>query len=156
MSDEGAESGGCLLGVGGGLILLGAVNSVLALTVDTCTGGSADSLRGFIFTIPLYLVGFAMAAAHPRPDHVIIPLLISPIALWHSAFAFRFALGHIRLGISECDAFHGYFGESLQEGSGSEPVLIAGWVAASLTYWGGVLVMWLRARRRMQPSLNGT
>ncbi len=148
MKEQNASESGWLFAAGGLLIIAGAANAVLALTVDTCTQGSADSLYGYIITLPLYLLGFGLTAAKPQAGHLALPVLLSPLAIWHTAFAARFAYGHVRAGIGQCDAFEGRFAEAYTGPTGGELELIGGWLAVSLIFWGGTLAMWLRSRHR--------
>jgi hypothetical protein len=120
------------------LLTFGAVNAALALTVETCTQGGADSLYAGVLTLVLYLAGAAALAAWPPPRWTAPALLpAAAVAVRHSLFAARFAWGYAVRGMSACYALEGGFtpdraGEWMD---GGEPLLAALWIALSLVFW---------------------
>lgn len=118
------------------VLLLAAGNAVIARVADTCTGGSADSLVGGVFTAALNLIGFALLARGTKPWLLLlIVVLPSVAALSYSAFALEFWHGYATHGMSECEA---KTGEAFWPRTGDEPKLIAYWVAAASIYWIGL------------------
>jgi hypothetical protein len=75
-----------------------------------------------------------------------LPALLTPVAVWHTVFAVRFAIGYLQRGIGQCDAFIGSFDEAYFEAHGGEPILIGGWMTVSIVFWAGTLAMWSRSR----------
>jgi hypothetical protein len=134
----------------GGIILLtlGAVSAALAMTVDTCTMGGADSLHGGWLTLCLYLAGAAaLNAAPPRRTAFIVLLPAALIAVWQSWFAVSFAYGFWFRDMSACFAMRGGFrpqdaGEWMD---GGEPLLTALWCSLVLIFWGGTIAAFRNA-----------
>ncbi len=120
------------------LLTLGALNSVLALNVGTCTQGSASSLYGGFLTLLLYIAGFIALSIQPRSRWVMVSLLpAAAIAIWHTLFAAQFMWGYWVNGMSACYAMKGGFtpdqaGEWMD---GGEPLLTALWASASAAFW---------------------
>lgn len=118
------------------ILALGALNAILARTVDTCTGGSADSLVGGVFTAMLNLLGFLMLARGTKPWLLALILVLPTlVALSYTAFALDFWRGYATRGMSACEAKTGEGDWAL---SGEEPQLIFYWVAAAAIYWIGL------------------
>lgn len=120
------------------LLTLGALNAVLALTVETCTQGSADSLYGGFLTLFLYVAGAGSLIGWPPSRWAFLGLLPAVvIALWHSVFAVRFTWGYFANNMSACYAMKGGFtsDEAGEWMDGGEPLLIALWVAVSVIFW---------------------
>jgi hypothetical protein len=120
------------------LLTLGALNAGLALTVETCTQGAADSLGGGFLTFFLYVAGAWALIGSPPPRAAFLSLLpAAAIAMWHSVFAVRFAWGYVAHDMSACYAMKGGFTpeEAGEWMDGREPMLIALWIAVSLIFW---------------------
>ncbi len=118
------------------VLALGALNAILARTVDTCTGGSADSLVGGIVTAILNLVGFVMLVRGTRPWLLALVVALPTLAaLSYTGFALDFWHGYVTRGMSACEA---KTGETYWDLSGEEPQLIFFWVAAAAIYWIGL------------------
>lgn len=120
------------------LLTLGALNAALALTVETCTQGGADSLYMGFATLFLYLAGLAALLSRPASTAAAAALLPAAfLAVLHSLFAVRFAWGYAARGMSACYALQGGFtadkaGDWMD---GGEPLLAALWIALSLLFW---------------------
>lgn len=136
-------------GIAGATVFLsvGAVNAALAMTIETCTQGSADSLQGGFITLIFYMAGVACLAIS-RPSRLMFVALAPAMAVaaWHTFFAMRFATGYFFEGMSACFAMKGGFTpeEAGEWMDGREPLLIALWVSLSLLFWGGVVASFLR------------
>ena len=135
------------------LLTFGAINAALALSVETCTQGSADSLYGGFLTLLLYLAGIAAIAVRPpRPAAIAAIVPAAAIALWHSLFAGRFAWNYWVHDMSACHALLGEFPpeEAGEWMDGGEPMLTALWLLLGLLFWTAFVLM-LR-RRGHGPS----
>jgi len=126
-----------------GIILLtvGALNAALAMTVETCTMGAADSLYGGWLTFILYLLGAGfLRASPPAPWMFVLLIPAACIALWQSWFAITFAYGFWAENMSACAALDGNFSAAFaaENMDGGEPLLTALWAALSLIFWFGV------------------
>jgi hypothetical protein len=132
------------------LLSLGAAGAALAMTVETCTQGGADSLYGGFVALVLYLAGIAcLTVASPALPTFVALLPAMAVAAWHGWFALRFAAGYIFQGMSACHAMNGGFSPD-QAGEwrdGGEPLLIALWIGLSLLFWSGIVAVLVRARR---------
>ncbi|HEY0325338.1 MAG TPA: hypothetical protein VGC46_05095 [Allosphingosinicella sp.] len=138
---------GVLAGAGTTLVALGGINAALALTVETCTQGSADSLAAVVITLPLYLVGFALLTLRPSRSLLVALAPIAFVAAWHSWFALRLGIGHWSSGLSACEAMFGLSAGAGWEADGREPWFIAGWSAASILFWASYAALWRLASR---------
>lgn len=123
-----------------GIILLtfGALNAVLALSVGTCTQGSADGLYGGFLTVILYVGGLLALTARPPSRWANLCLIpAAGIAIWHSFFAAHFMWGYWAHGMSACYAIKGGFtpDEAGEWMDGGEPLLTLLWATASVTFW---------------------
>jgi len=118
------------------VLALGALNAILARAVDTCTGGSADSLIGGALTAILNLLGFLMLVRGTKPWLLALLVALPTLAaLSYTAFALEFWHSYVTRGISACEAKTGEPDWAL---SGEEPQLIFYWVAAAAIYWIGL------------------
>ncbi|WP_439501989.1 hypothetical protein [Aminobacter ciceronei] len=129
------------------LIWLGAANAILAMTVETCTGGSADSLMGGLYTFVLYAVGLAILIWR-RPGWLAYIALVPPllVAVWHSYYAVLFGLGYWLDGASACSIMPvGFSNPGLD---GREPFMTVLWGGLSLLIWAGIGVSCYRSLRR--------
>lgn len=143
------------------LFTLGALNAGLALTVETCTQGSADSLRGGWLTLILYIGGSVALLANPPPRWAYLALIPSgAIGVWHSIFAAHFLWGYWFRGMSACEAMNGgltagFFTQDLAGESmdGGEPLLTALWATVSIVFWMAVITSFrLSALAAKNPS----
>jgi hypothetical protein len=132
------------------LLTLGALNAVLALTVETCTQGDAGSLDGGYLTLALYLAAAGSAVAWP-PRRRHLPALVPAalVAAWQSHFAVQFLIGYWFHGMSACFAMHG--GSTPADAGewmdGDEARLTVLWGVISLLFWLTVaLAFWSMAR----------
>lgn len=129
------------------LLLLGALNGILAPVADTCTQNSPDSLVGGVFVIGFNLAGFALLSRGFRPVWIgLIAALPSLAAIKYTGFAIWFADGYWSHGMTACMAITGYDSWEL---SGDEDFFVKLWVAASLTFWAGLAYsLWCGYRTR--------
>jgi len=131
------------------LLTLGALNSVLALKVGTCTQGDAGNLYGGFLTLLLYVAGFIALTIRPPSRWAWVSLLpAAAVAMWHTLFAAYFMWGYWAKGMSACYAMKGGFtadkaGEWMD---GGEPLLTALWASASAVFWMAIAAA-VRSRR---------
>lgn len=132
------------------LLTFGALNAAVALSVGTCTQGSADSLYGGFLALLLYLAGIAAILVR-RPPLAALGALVpaTAIALWHSLFAVRFAWNYWIHDMSACHALLGRFPpeEAGEWMDGGEPLLTILWLLLGLLFWAAILLI-LRGGRR--------
>ena len=135
------------IAVGALLLLLGSGNAVLAMTVETCTGGEADSLNGGIVTLALYALGFgALARGRSKGAIGVAAALPALAAIWHSVFAGRFLFGYLSTGMTSCQAMLG-----LPYGADGREIFHLGlWLATSLIFWLGLVL----ALRFAEPAIK--
>ncbi len=126
------------------LIWLGALNAILAMTVETCTGGSADSLMGGIYTLVFYMLGIAILF-YRRPRRLVYISLVPPllVAIWHTKYAVLFGVGYWLYDISACSIMPIAFANPGMDGR--EPFLTVLWGGLSLLIWVGVVGSFFRA-----------
>jgi len=139
------------------LLSLGGLNAVFAIEAGTCTQGDAGNLYGGLITVVLYMAGGLILAFNPIQWRQAIALLpAAAIALWHSVFALRFALGYLADKISACDALVGDFTAQSRgyEMDGSEAALAVLWLGLSSIFWIAIFLAWLQGRRRVALSAN--
>ncbi|MGF7007696.1 hypothetical protein [Aminobacter sp. BE322] len=127
------------------LIWLGASNAFLAMTVETCTGGSADSLMGGIYTLVLYAVGLILLF-YRRPGRLVYLSLVPPllVAAWHTKYAVLFGVGYWLFDMSACSVMPVGFPNPGMDGR--EPFMTVLWGGLSLLIWIGVAACLYRAR----------
>lgn len=134
------------------LLTLGALSAVIGIGGATCTGGVADSLAaGGIVTSILYAAGFAALVLMQPPRASYLALLPATIvAIWHTAFAIRFAWGFWLHDMSACYAMVGGFtpANAGQWMDGREPIFICLWLLLSLMYWIGLIFAFRRTPPR--------
>ncbi|HEX9964592.1 MAG TPA: hypothetical protein VGB04_06370 [Allosphingosinicella sp.] len=136
------------------LLTFGAINAALALSVETCTQGGADSLYLGFLTLLLYSAGLAAVAVRPAPPTALAALVpAAAIAVWHSLFAGRFAWNYWLHEMSACHAMLGEFplAEAGEWMDGGEPMLTALWLAIGLLFWTAFILV-LRRGRQSPPG----
>jgi hypothetical protein len=132
------------------LLTFGAINGAVALSVETCTQGSADSLYGGFLTLLLYLAGNAAVLVRPPPLIALAALVpAAAMALWHSLFALRFAWNYWFQDMSAC---HAMLGEFLPEQAGEwmdggEPMLTVLWLMLGVLFWAAFFLVLKNGRR---------
>lgn len=126
-------------------LYLGALNSVLARFVGTCTQGDADRLFGIVFSAPLFGL-FLLGLWRTRYFRSTGILCLSGILVlvWQAEFAVSLLYGIALRRLSACAILEG----GTYEYSGSETAFAALWPLVILgTVIGALLIASLRARR---------
>lgn len=124
--------------VGGMALWLGALNAFLSWTGETCTGGAADSLYGWIITLPLYVLGWAVMPKRGGNPVTIVSIAALPavvmafVAIWTASLFF---------GESACNLITGLPFEM----DGRESAFAVAWSASSLAFWIGLAFALYRA-----------
>ena len=115
------------------ILTLGGLNALLAGSVETCTGNAADSLFGFVITLPLNMLGMALLGWRvPRIAVVIAAALPTVLALRYTLLAIELASGTPACTIIT--------GDTHWEPGGDESTFALGWGAATLVFWIGLAV----------------
>jgi hypothetical protein len=120
---------------------VGAVNSWMAMNIETCTQGSADSLIGGYITLIFYIAGAISLWGAPLPKMTYISLVPAALlAISHSLFAIKFAWGFLNYDMSACFAMNGGFelSEAGEWMDGREIQFILLWLALSAIFWIGL------------------
>ena len=136
--------------VGAMLLLLGALNSMIARVADTCTQNSPDSLVGGVFTVALNIIGFLCLAFADRPRTVVIASALPALAaLSYTLFAIGFWEGVANRSMAACTAITG---DPSWQQSGDESFLVGLWLAVALSFWAGLAAASFFAHRRHQEG----
>lgn len=126
-------------------LYLGALNSVLARFVGTCTQGDADRLFGIVLSAPLFslfLFGLWRARFFRSTGILCLPAFL--VLVWQAEFAVRLSYGILVQKLSACAVLEG----TAYEYSGSETAFAALWPLVVLgTIIGALWIGGLRARR---------
>jgi signal transduction histidine kinase len=134
-----------MAGIALALFYLAAGNSVLALTVGTCTQGDAGRLWGGLLSLLLYAIGAPFLRHTSKPGLALALLIpIAPVLIWQAMFAVNLTVGFWFLGRSACDALDGMTGQSAD---GSEPIFTAIWLAVAATSLAGVAALFANWKR---------
>jgi hypothetical protein len=135
-----------LAGLGALFLLVAAANGILAPIVDTCTGGSADSLEMWQISLWTNLFGFGCLCFASRPLVVMAAAAIPTFsAISYTRFAYRFWDGWMYRGWAECTAITG---DTSWQMSGNEAHLVTMWLVTAVAFWLGLaLTLWLAYRR---------
>lgn len=113
------------------VLTLAGLNGMIASAGDTCTQNSPDSLFGYIFTLPLNLLGIGLLCWKPTRWAVIIATVI-PVLL---------ALPYTRIAIdlaSGTPACTILTGDPSWAMSGEETGFAIGWGLSALIFWMGL------------------
>jgi hypothetical protein len=115
------------------VLMLAALNSVLARVVDTCTQNSPDSLYGGVLTIVLNVVGFLIIGGCLRLRWFLVVTAIPlAFAMHYSHFTLWFVDGYLSGTLAACDVMAP---GGNWEPSGDEPALARIWIGAMLSFW---------------------
>jgi hypothetical protein len=132
------------------LIYLGALSTTLALFTGTCTGGAADQLFGGLYSLALYLFGWAfLYFSKLRALWLAILLPVAPIAWWQLDFAIRLGYGFFFANLGACTVLgHGDWTDGTPEGwfDGRESTFFLVWSAVNLAFLLGAVAAFSKAR----------
>ncbi len=131
--------------VGTLLLLTGAATGMLAWSVATCTGDSADSLWiGAVALITNIIAWAFLGRRVPSKLVLIVAVLPALAALSYTASTIQLAAGYFGEGLSACDVIKS--GEEFGR-DGGEPLFILLWLLVCLSFWGGLAPVLARAIR---------
>ncbi len=125
--------------------MIGAATGMLAWSVATCTGDSADSLWiGAVALITNIIAWAFLGRRVPSKLVLIVAVLPALAALSYTASTIQLAVGYFGEGLSACDV--------LKDGAdfgydGREPAFIVLWLLVCLSFWGGLAPVLARAVR---------
>lgn len=132
------------------LLFIGAATGVMAWAVETCIGGSADSLVTGIVTLGANLLAWALLITRvPVKLVLFVAILPALAAVIYTGSTADFALGYLREGQSACaflTADRGF------EQDGREPQFILLWLVVCLSFWLGLLPIIARSIRVWKDS----
>lgn len=113
------------------VLTLAGLAGLLAGAGDTCSQNSPDSLFGYVFTLPLNLLGMALLCWKPRRGPVIVAAIVPVLlALSYTRIAFDLARG-----TPACTIITGEPGWDM---SGAEAGFALGWGLSALIFWIGL------------------
>jgi hypothetical protein len=127
------------------LLLVGAATGVLAWTVETCTGGAADSLwTGGITLLANMLAWLLLGRRVPSKLVLFVAVLPAIAALSYSVSTAQLTIGYLGESQSACaritksEAF---------APDGREPLFITLWLLVCASFWAGLIPVVMRALR---------
>jgi hypothetical protein len=127
------------------LLMIGTANGMLAWSVETCTGASADSLWRGIITLLANVVAWALLARRmPSRPVLFVAALPALAALSYSISTIQLAVGYFAHGLSACSVLKA--GQEFPT-DGREPLFIILWLLVCLSFWGGLAPVVARAVR---------
>ena len=127
------------------LLLVGAATGVLAWTIETCTGGSADSLwTGGVTLLANLLAWLLLGRRVPSKLVLFVAVLPAIAALSYSVSTAQLTIGYLSDSQSACalitknEAF---------APNGREPLYITLWLLVCASFWAGLAPVVMRALR---------
>jgi hypothetical protein len=131
--------------VGTLLLMTGAATGMLAWSVETCTGDSADSLWIGAIALIINIIAWALLGRRvPSKLVLIVAVLPALAALSYTASTIQLAAGYFGEGLSACDVMKS--GEEFGS-DGREPLFIILWLLVCTSFWGGLAPVVVRALR---------
>ena len=131
--------------IGALLLMIGAATGVLAWSIETCTGDSADSLWTGTLTLAANLAAWALLGRRV-PSKLVLFVAALPVlaALSYSISTIQLAAGHLGNGLSACAVIKPgqEFGPD-----GREPLFIILWLLVCASFWIGLTPVLARAVR---------
>lgn len=113
------------------ILTLAGLAGMLASAGDSCTQNSPDSLFGFVFVLPLNLLGMVLLCWKPRRWPVVFASAIPALlALPYTRAAIALAAGAPACTIVT--------GDTSWEMSGEETAFALGWGLSALIFWMGL------------------
>jgi len=126
------------------LLLLGAATGVLAWSLETCSGSSADSLWLGIATLVTNVAGWALLGRRvPSKPVLFVAALPALAALSYSISTIQLATGLVK-GLSACSVLKP--GQDFAP-DGQEPLFIILWLLVCVSFWAGLAPVVARAIR---------
>lgn len=118
---------------------------MLAWSVETCTGDSADSLWIGAATLAANLIAWALLGRRvPSKPVLFVAALPALAALSYSRSTIQLAIGYFRDGLSACAIIK----DGREFGfDGQESLFIILWLLVCLSFWGGLAPVLARAIR---------
>ena len=127
------------------LVLVGAATGVLAWTVETCTGGSADSLWTGAVTLLANLLGWLLLGRRvPSKLVLFVAVLPAIAALSYSLSTAQLTIGYLSEGQSACALITK---DETFSPDGREPLFIILWLLVCASFWAGLVPVVMRALR---------
>ena len=126
------------------LLLLGAATGVLAWSVETCSGASADSLWAGVVALGANLVAWGLLGRRmPVRPVLFVAALPALAALSYSISTIQLASGYFH-GLSACSVLKP--GQDFAP-DGQELLFVILWLLVCISFWGGLAPMVARAIR---------
>lgn len=126
------------------LLLVGAATGVLAWSVETCSGSSADSLWLGAVTLGTNVAGWALLGRRvPSKPVLFVAALPALAALSYSISTIQLATGLLK-GLSACSVLKA--GQDFAP-DGQEPLFVILWLLVCVCFWAGLVPVVARAIR---------
>ena len=129
--------------VGTIFLFVGAATGVLAWALETCVGGKADSMWNGAVTLALNVLGWLLLGRRvPSKIVLFVAALPALAALIYTWSALQLSFGYLANGTSAC-AF--IMADDTRAYDGRELLFIFLWLAASVSFWLGLVPVARRA-----------
>lgn len=127
------------------VLLVGAATGVFAWSIETCEGGTADSLWTGAVALAANLLGWLLLGRRV-PSRLVLFVAVLPAlaALSYTVSTIDLASGYVVHGRGACTLI------TAEEGyrpDGREPLFIFLWLLVSASFWAGLVPVALRAVR---------
>lgn len=127
------------------VLFIGAASGLLAWSVETCAGDSAESLWMGAIALAANAAAWTLLARRvPSKPVLFVAALPALAALSYSLSTFRLAKGYVFEGLSACAAMKP--GQDFGF-DGREPLFVALWLLVVLSFWAGLAPIIARALR---------
>ena len=131
--------------IGTFILMISAAAGFMAWSVESCAGASAGSLWIGAVTLFGNLLAWALLGRRVPSKLVLLVALIPALAaLSYTLSAVQFAAGYLGDGLSACSILKP--GQEFPK-DGREPMFAFLWLLASISFWGGLVPVVLRAIR---------
>ena len=127
------------------LLLIGSATGVLAWTIETCSGGSADSLwTGAVTLLANLLAWLLLVRRVPSKLVLFVAVLPALAALSYSLSTAQLTIGYLSEGQSACALITK--NEAFAPDS-REPLFVILWLLVCASFWAGLVPVVMRALR---------
>ena len=127
------------------VLMIGSAGGLVAWSVETCSGGSADSLvMGAATLFANVLAWWLLGRRVPSKLVLLVALLPALAAISYTISTVQLAIGYLGHGLSACSVLKPgqEFGMD-----GNEPFFVILWLFACFVFWGGLIPVIARAIR---------
>jgi hypothetical protein len=126
-------------------LLIAAATGVMAWTIETCTGGAADSLWTGAITLVLNIAAWMLLRSGAAPKLVLFVAALPMLAaVSYSLSTLQLTSGYVAHGRSACALITA---DDHFDPDGREPLFILLWLFVCASFWGGFVPAVVRAWR---------